>query len=156
MNRAFRGQTPTTRITCHAYGIRWYTASRSISLRATIFVLAMHPCLTIDEILTRIISHLAPLGSQVPSKRDVRRLTALALTCKTFHDPAMAASWASLVGLNRLMRAFPEGIVAFDVDDVSTNSSDPAIQALTHVWSAWVRPCVRRVAYAHYCFFTFY
>ena len=108
----------------------------------------MHPCLTIDEILTRIVSHLAPPRSQVPSERDIWRLTAFALACKTFYDPAMDASWASLVGLNRLMRTFPDGVVAFDVKDLSAGLVDPS-QAVAQGSSAWVRVQICRVAYSH-------
>ena len=72
----------------------------------------MHPCLTIDEILLRIFSNLAPPWPKAPSDRNIRTLTSVALVCKTFYEPAMAVSWASLEGFDRLIPALPDEVVA--------------------------------------------
>ena len=70
----------------------------------------MYRCLTVDEILSQIVLNLAPRQPEAPSECDIEALTAVALTCKTFYEPAMAVSWASLEGLGRLMCTLPDRV----------------------------------------------
>ncbi|KIP05520.1 hypothetical protein PHLGIDRAFT_148860 [Phlebiopsis gigantea 11061_1 CR5-6] len=71
----------------------------------------MHPCLTVDEILTIIMQNLA---SPYSHEDDQRVFTNVALVCKTFCGPAMSESWRIVEDLSRLVHTFPPGVVAFE------------------------------------------
>lgn len=81
----------------------------------------MHPALCVDEILDVIFrdptlhSQLDErASSRTPSPERVYRkhpLLALALTCKTLHEPAIRALWWRIDGLDRLVRTMPSDVI---------------------------------------------
>jgi hypothetical protein len=73
---------------------------------------AMHHCLDIPELIC-IIFEL------VSSNRDI---VALALTCKTFRDPALRTLWAKLPSFDPLVRCLPNDIWKEEVKEFTRNS----------------------------------
>lgn len=68
----------------------------------------MHRCLIIDEILHNVAAHLTD---------DQSRLR-MALSCRTFYEPAMdSLSSDSLGGLKPLVKCLPEDSTGMTVDD---------------------------------------
>ncbi|KIP05518.1 hypothetical protein PHLGIDRAFT_148864 [Phlebiopsis gigantea 11061_1 CR5-6] len=63
----------------------------------------MHPCLTIDEVLTEIARCLTERMDAV----------AMALVCKTFYSPAMAEAWHTVDDVLRLLPLFPIGVIGY-------------------------------------------
>ncbi|KDQ62099.1 hypothetical protein JAAARDRAFT_189472 [Jaapia argillacea MUCL 33604] len=56
----------------------------------------MHHCLEISEILTKIFE-----------KVDLSELPAIAVTCRSFHDPALDILWAVVTGLDDMITLMP-------------------------------------------------
>lgn len=68
----------------------------------------MHRCLIIDEILQNVAAHLTD---------DQSRLR-MALSCRTFDEPAMDSLWSdSLGGLKPLVQCLPEDATSMTDDD---------------------------------------
>ncbi|KAF7794016.1 hypothetical protein EIP86_005144 [Pleurotus ostreatoroseus] len=80
----------------------------------------MHQCLTIEEVLRIIIEFAAdvdPFGdpNQLAERKlsrgyqtDLRTLLYIALTCKTFHNPALDRLWRQQWGLENLVALLPK------------------------------------------------
>ncbi|KAF7374130.1 hypothetical protein MSAN_00294300 [Mycena sanguinolenta] len=81
----------------------------------------MHRCLTVQELLALIFSHLDPMdrsgrhgyNSRQPSLQD---LAVLARTCCTFHEPALDHLWRSSTPVN-LLRCMPADLWVVDERD---------------------------------------
>ena len=64
----------------------------------------MHPCLQIDEVLRRITNDMVIL-----SPGDSSQFLKLALTCRTFYEPAMDVLWGKYVtDMRSLILCLPE------------------------------------------------
>ncbi|KIP05516.1 hypothetical protein PHLGIDRAFT_119747 [Phlebiopsis gigantea 11061_1 CR5-6] len=76
----------------------------------------MHAALRIDEILADIAYH----------QNDPKGLTAMALACKAFYNPAMGELWRTVDDIHRLILLLPTGIIHFgqDVDSEGVKSGD--------------------------------
>ena len=66
----------------------------------------MHRCLYIQEIVRNVASYSAD--------QDV---LPMALTCRTFHEPAMDFVWKELTGLGPLIRCLPEKLWTVELDE---------------------------------------
>ncbi|KAH7909613.1 hypothetical protein BJ138DRAFT_208070 [Hygrophoropsis aurantiaca] len=85
----------------------------------------MHRALTISEIVDEIFSYivepslgLAGFGSRPgPPSVTGKTLAALAVTCRTFRDPALAVRWRRLSGLRPLIRLFPRNTWLHDTEN---------------------------------------
>jgi hypothetical protein len=73
----------------------------------------MHRCLDVQEIIL-IIFHLTT------TKRD---LAALAVTCKTFRDPALEILWSELNEFSPLARCLPNDIWKEEIDSQPSSNS---------------------------------
>lgn len=87
----------------------------------------MHRCLTINEILAIIVRDLL---SPYSHQDDRRNLTAMALTCKTFYEPAMRESWHTVEDISRLAHTLPSDAVVF---------ADPVVKGGVSI-KPWVCP----------------
>ena len=63
----------------------------------------MHPCLQIDEVLRQITFELKTF-----SIFTCRDLLSMALSCKTFYEPAMDELWGFMGDVRALISCLPE------------------------------------------------
>jgi hypothetical protein len=70
----------------------------------------MHHCLDIPELICIIFELVRACGSH-------RDIVALALTCKTFRDPALRTLWAKLPSFDPLVRCLPNDIWKEEVNE---------------------------------------
>ncbi|KAH7910311.1 hypothetical protein BJ138DRAFT_1009053 [Hygrophoropsis aurantiaca] len=84
----------------------------------------MHRALTISEIVHEIFSYLSEPGGRyldAAHKHSVGHTTlaALAVTCRTFVEPALAERWRKLRGLDSLISLFPRDVwETYDPNDL--------------------------------------
>ena len=83
----------------------------------------MHSCLRIPEIILAIAEFVRILPTKELLKLyNSKNLLALALTCRSFHEPAMSVLWTYTVGLKDLMKCFPEDVCRVDSDSESVSA----------------------------------
>ncbi|KAI0076369.1 hypothetical protein K474DRAFT_1663028 [Panus rudis PR-1116 ss-1] len=87
---------------------------------------SMHRCIQVDEILRVIIHFVSPSIPRTVGQLEARNKSflSLALTCRTFRDPAIDALWETQYGIWNLVKHFPE-----DLYKVSTTEENH------HVWT---------------------
>ena len=70
----------------------------------------MHPCFYINELLENIVEQTVEPESFGGSK-DMVHLCNIALTCRTFYEPAMNRRWGKMSNLTPLLLCLPEQVV---------------------------------------------
>lgn len=87
-------------------------AVRIVERRRTAVV---HRCLLVPEILRCVAEAVCSTtrvfdGTAVPSAIERGTYTSMALVCRAFYDPAMAALWARATSLSPLVKYFPDDV----------------------------------------------
>lgn len=84
----------------------------------------MHRIVLNNEVITIICDELRQLGGE--NERD---LLALALTCKTISENALAAAWHTQFSLHRLLRLLSEDYLSISENDSSGQSCYEMVSA---------------------------
>ncbi|KAH7909611.1 hypothetical protein BJ138DRAFT_208021 [Hygrophoropsis aurantiaca] len=91
----------------------------------------MHRVLAISDIVDEIFSHFSELNlgrcSSAFCPHDMktsRTLAALAATCRTFRDPALAVRWRRLCGVRPLIQLFNSATWSYDAE----NNADTPVE----------------------------
>ena len=69
-------------------------------------IFTMHRCLQVPEIVTHFAEHLL-----TDDRCRKQWLVCMALTCRTFYEPAMDILWRELGDFSPLLRCFPDDVM---------------------------------------------
>lgn len=103
----------------------------------------MHPCLQVDEILNVVVKSMGANNRHDDGdgfinvehdNGDRDAFVDMALTCRTFYEPAMNEHWRELRTIRKLLRYLPQDAVSMEYTPPAKNS------VLRGQWH-WVRAC---------------